>query len=299
MRAITPSALLLAVFLAASAAPGPLMAQNLPKTPPSHVVLVIMENHAASQIIGSADAPYINGLASTGAHFTQSFAVTHPSQPNYLALFSGSTHQITDNRCPLTIRAENLGQQLTDAGKTFIGYSEGLPSAGFAGCTAPTGYARKHAPWVNFPDLPASTHQPMTAFPTEHFSLLPTVAIVVPNLQNDMHDGSVAEGDAWLKAHLDSYVRWSKANNALLIVTWDEDDSTQGNRIATILVGPMVKPGRYDRRITHYDVLRTLESLFNLPFAGEAASAQAITDVWQIEQPVGLDISVRHGAEKR
>lgn len=272
--------MLLVAMLAAACHSAPVMAQARPKTPPSHVVVVIMENHSANQVIGSADAPYINSLALQGAVLTQSRAVTHPSQPNYLALFSGSTHGVTDNRCPLTIRAPNLAQQLIDAGLTFAGYSEGLPSTGFDGCRSPNGYARKHAPWTNFPDLPANIHRPMTAFPHGRFDQLPSVAFVVPSLANDMHDGSVADGDAWLKANLDGYVRWSATHNALLIVTWDEDDGREGNRIATILHGPMVKPGASDRPITHYDVLRTLESLFHLPFAGEAANATGVTDIW-------------------
>ena len=163
---------------------------------------------------------------------------------------------------------------------TFVGYSEGLPSVGFTGCTAPGGYARKHAPWANFPKLPAGIHQPFAAFPQADFSQLPTVAIVVPNLGHDMHDGSVADGDTWLKASIDPYVEWSKTHDGLLIVTWDEDDTEHGNRIPTIFHGPMVKPGIYTQHITHYDVLRTIESLYKLPHAGKSASAKDITQVW-------------------
>jgi predicted AlkP superfamily phosphohydrolase/phosphomutase len=63
-------------------------------------------------------------------------------------------------------------------------------------------------------------------------------------------------------------------------VTWDEDDGQHGNQIATLFHGPMVKRGVYSNRITHYDVLRTVEALFGLPYAGEAASATTITNVW-------------------
>ena len=275
-----PVALLVTFMLVAAGAASLLRWEALPKTPPSHVVLVIMENHAASQIIGSPDAPYINGLVKQAAIFIQSFAVTHPSQPNYLALFSGNTHQIDDNRCPVTIRGPNLAQQLIDAGMTFVGYSEGLPSAGYTGCTAPSGYVRKHAPWVNFPDLPENVNQAMTAFPKGDFDQLPTVAIVVPTLENDMHDGSVSRGDAWLKANVDAYAQWARTHNALLIVTWDEDDLSHENRIPTLFYGAMVKPGAYDRRITHYNVLRTLETIFRLPYAGQAANVATIADIW-------------------
>lgn len=247
---------------------------------PSHVVLVIMENHAASQIIGEPTAPYLNSLAAQGALFTRSFAVTHPSEPNYLALFSGSTHRLKDDHCPLSYRGSNLAQQLMAAGMTFTGYSEGLPGPGFLGCSAPSGYARKHAPWTDFPALPVAVGQPFSALPTTDFDHLPTVAFVVPTLANDMHDGSIAAGDAWLKAHIDSYVQWARQHNSLLIVTWDEDDDHHGNQIATLFVGPMVKPGSYDQPINHYAVLRTIEALFKLPGIGESAKARGIAEIW-------------------
>src|SRR4051812_48679099 len=108
------------------------IASAAPPTP-DHIVIAIDENHAYSQIVGSANAPYINGLVSQGALLTNSFAVTHPSQPNYLALFSGSTQGVTDDSVPSNIpfTTVNLGAQLRAAGKTFIGYSEGLPSVGY------------------------------------------------------------------------------------------------------------------------------------------------------------------------
>jgi acid phosphatase len=258
----------------------PALAAGVPSTPPSHIVVVVMENHATSQILGSAQAPYISGLAKSGATFTQSFAVAHPSQPNYLALFSGSTHGVKDDRCPLTFNSTNLAQQLLDAGKTFVGYSEGLPSVGYAGCTAAGGYARKHAPWVNFRKLPSTVNQPFSAFPAADFEQLPTVAFVVPSLGNDMHDGTVAEGDSWLKTRLDLYVHWAQTHNSLLIVTWDEDDGHHGNQVLTIFHGPMVRAGSYGEHITHYEVLRTIEDLLGLAHVGIAAKAKPIEDIW-------------------
>jgi len=114
-----------------------------------HVVVVVMENHDFSDIVGNtAEAPYINSLANSGANFTQSFAIEHPSQPNYLDLFSGSNQGVTDNSCPHTFNFANLGGQLIAAGFTFVGYSEELPSAGSTVCssgTAPNTYQRKAA----------------------------------------------------------------------------------------------------------------------------------------------------------
>ena len=179
-------------FLLAHAA----VLEALPR--PDHVVLVIEENHAYSQIIGNADCPYINQLADQGALLTQSYALGHPSQPNYLALFAGSTFEVTDDVCPSKgspYALPNLASLLQGAGLSFVGYSEDLPEAGSQACKDQKkhGYRRKHNPWVNFSNLPAAANQPFTAFPSD-FSALPTVAFVVANLEHDMHDGTSGPG---------------------------------------------------------------------------------------------------------
>jgi acid phosphatase len=250
---------------------------------PAHVVVVIEENHAAGQILGSASAPYLNSLAQSGANFTESFAVTHPSQPNYLALFSGSTQGVTDDSCPppgSPYAGANLAAGLVAAGKTFTGYSEDLPSAGSTTCGAGD-YARKHNPWVDFRNVPASANQPFTAFRSTNDAQLPTVSVVVPNLQHDMHDGTVQQADTWLKQYLGGYVDWAMDHDSLFIVTWDEDDDTATNRIPTIFVGPMVKSGTYATHITHYAVLRTIEDMYGVTPSGAGATAAPITGVWR------------------
>ena len=243
---------------------------------PDHVVVVVEENHPFGKVIGPA--PYITSLANGGAKFTASFAVTHPSEPNYIALFSGSTHGVTSDTCGFTCGAENLGHQLLATGHGFTGYSESLPSDGFTGCASGR-YARKHSPWALFTNVPATGNLRFSRFPTD-FSTLPTVAFVTPNLDHDMHDGSVAAGDAWLRTHLDAYARWARTHNSLLIVTFDEDDRSASNQIPTLFAGPMVKPGSYGERITHYSVLRTVEDMYGLPCVGAACTASPIADVW-------------------
>ena len=254
-------------------APG---ANGVPR--PDHVVIVIEENHSYSEIIGSSAAPYINSLAAQGALFTQSHATTHPSQPNYLHLFSGSNQGVTDDSCPHSFSTANLGQYLLDASLTFAGYSEDLPSVGSPVCTSGA-YARKHAPWVNFTNIPTTTNLPFSYFPSD-YTTLPIVSFVIPNLNNDMHDGTIQQGDTWLQQHLSGYVQWAMTHNSVLIITFDEDDSSQGNRIATIFVGQMVVPGQYSESINHFNLLRTLEDMYNLPYAGVSGNYQPITDVW-------------------
>jgi hypothetical protein len=264
-----------------SGQPGPSGRPRAAAVPrPSHVVVVIMENHAYGDLIGSPQAPYLNALASTGALFTASYGVGHPSEPNYLALFSGSTHGVTSDQCPTSLHAPNLAAGLISAGLSFAGYSEGLPATGSQVCQH-GGYARKHAPWTDFSGLPRAVNQPFSAFAAGGFARLPTVSFVIPDLCHDMHDCSVGTGDAWLRAHLSAYAAWAQTHDSLLIVTFDEDDGSNANHITTIFTGQQVRPGRYRMSIDHYNVLRTLEQAYGLPFLGQARTHYPITSVWR------------------
>jgi PKD repeat protein len=245
---------------------------------PDHVVIVVEENHSATNIMGNPDAPFINTLAQQNANFTQSYALTHPSQPNYIALFSGGYQGVTDDTCPHTFSGANFGSQLRGAGFGFTGYSEGLPAAGSTACNSGK-YARKHSPWANFSNLPGTTNQPLSAFPTD-FNDLPEVSYVIPNLDNDMHDGTVAMGDQWLQTHLSDYISWAKTHNSLFVLTFDEDDRGDNNRIPTVMAGQRVVQGSYTKRIDHYSMLRTLQDAYGLAPLGGSASAAPILDVW-------------------
>jgi hypothetical protein len=259
-----------------------------------HIVIVLEENKDYEQIIGSPAAPYINEtLKAEGANLTQMYAEEHHSQGNYFWLFSGSNQHVGFwDRIPSSpITASNLGEQLIGAGQTFKGYSEDLPTIGAAVSRSGL-YARKHVPWVSFSNIPNGTTVPsssnlrFTDFPAD-FNDLPKVSFVIPNLVNDMHDGSVPSsvtaGDNWLRRHLDAYYQWAKQNNSLLILTFDENDhgptgltdpaasaSTRRNRIATILAGARIKHGDYDegKGVTHVNLLRTLEAMYGLERSG-------------------------------
>ena len=254
---------------------------------PDHIVIVIMENHGYSQIIGSSSAPYINSLAADpkGALFTNSHGTAHPSQPNYLQFYSGSNQGVTGDGFPTVnpFTTLNLGSSLISASKTFITYSEDLPSVGYNGSTSGN-YARKHNPCANWMGastngVPTTVNQPFTSYPTD-YTTLPTVSYVVPNLQNDMHDGTVAQGDAWIQTHISGYATWCKTHNSLLIITFDEDNNTTPNQIPTIFVGEKVLAGQYAELINHYNVLRTLDDIYGLPYSGSASTATPITDCW-------------------
>lgn len=248
---------------------------------PEHVVIVVEENRSQTNIIGNTSAPFINMLAANGAMMAQSFAVTHPSEPNYLALFAGDTFGLKQNTCPINGgNLPNLGSELLATGHTFMGFSEDLPSVGSTVCSAGK-YGRKHVPWVNFSNVPSSNSVPFSEFPTpENYASLPTVSFVIPNADNNMHDGSIAQGDVWLNRHLSAYAASAKTNNSLLIVTWDEDDGGSRNQIPTIFYGAHVRPATYTQTISHYNVLSTLEQMYGLPKTGNAANAPPLTDIW-------------------
>jgi phosphatidylinositol-3-phosphatase len=236
--------------------------ENLPQ--PDHVVVVILENHSFGQIVDPNRAPFIYGLAAGGALFVNAFAVSHPSQPNYFALFSGSTQGVSDNGGH-TFDAPTLAGALHAARKSFVGYVE-------------TGSPRSHNPWVSFVNA-LGTERNLSTFPS-NFTRLPTVSFIIPGLNNDMHEGSVRDGDTWLKVHLGAYAEWAKTHNSLLIVTFDEDDHSAENHIPTIIYGARVRPGQYAERISHYSVLSTLLAMYALPPFAEAATTPPIRSIW-------------------
>jgi acid phosphatase len=119
----------------------------------------------------------------------------------------------------------------------------------------------------------------MSAFPTDYGSL-PRVSFVVPNLNHDMHDGTVRQGDDWLRSQLSGYVSWARSHDSLLIVTWDEDDTSADNHVPGVLVGAHVRQLHFGGRVDHYRLLRTLEASCGLPALGQAAHRTPIAAIW-------------------
>ncbi len=259
---------------------------------PDHVVICIMENHDYYQIIGSTSAPFINTLATQSANMTEYYGLTHPSQPNYIMLFSGSNQGVTSDGTPSGTPwyTPNLGSLLINAGFSFRGYSEDLPYVG-SNTSSSGNYARKHNPWVNWQgtgtnQISAGYNLTMNEFPTD-FNQLPTLSFVIPNQANDMHDGAdpyrITNGDQWVQNHLQNYINWAQTNNSLFILTFDEDNFTPTNHIPLIICGPMVQPGSYYLTgYNHYDLLRTLEDMYGLPYAGQSVSAKPIDEIWKL-----------------
>src|SRR5262245_42232212 len=187
-----------------SSAPPPVVAPPaLTPAPPwpaglpvyDHIVIVVMENKDYADIIGNPAAPYINGtLRREGANLTQMYGEEHHSQGNYFWLFSGSNQHVgfRDRIPPHPLNASNLGEQLLRAGHSFKGYAEDLPTIG-SRVEQSERYARKHVPWISFANLPNGTTVEDSSnlrfqdFPSD-YRTLPTVAFVIPNLVNDMHN---------------------------------------------------------------------------------------------------------------
>jgi phosphatidylinositol-3-phosphatase len=265
--------------VSASAAHGSLVRSGKARPYANSVVVVIMENRDYDLIIGASQAPYINGtLVPQAALMTNSHAIGHPSEPNYLALFSGSTQGVSDDSCPHTFSAENAGAEILAAGESFDGYSESMPYNGYTGCSSGE-YARKHNPWVNFTNVPASSNLVYNGYPSSP----PLLSFIVPNLCNDMHDCSTQTGDNWLKTNLPPILQYDQSHNGLLILTWDEadPDADGTNHIATLMIGPMVKPGSYAQRVDHYSVLRTIETIAGVPCTAYACGSPLIKKIWR------------------
>jgi hypothetical protein len=277
----------------AAASPRPRRLAAAPPRP-DHVVIVLEENHSYSEIINnSASTAYINNLAGQGVLFTSYFAQYHPSEQNYLEILSGSDQGIgtsDPNPAPGSpFTAANWGGELLANGLGFKGYSEGLPSTGYSG--ADTGaWVYRHCPWIAFQgagtnQIPSSDNVDFSAFPS-NFANLPTVCMVTPNLNDDMHDGTIQQGDSWLQTNIDAYAQWAKTHNSLLIVVWDEDDGSQNNQVAMIMVGQVVQVGIQNaQNLNHDSLCRLICDMYGLPTMGAATGATAISGIWSSVAP--------------
>jgi hypothetical protein len=251
----------------------------------AHVIWIWMENHSYGQIIGSSAAPYSNSLASGCGLATNYTAVTHPSLPNYLAATSGDTWGITDDNPPSShpLAVNSIFQQAGSAGS----YEESMPSN--CDLTSSGTYAVKHNPeayYTNIRTACTADNVPMGTTSSGAFATalstgnLPAFSFVTPNLCNDMHDCSVQTGDAWLKSWVPKITASApyQSGNTVIFITWDEDDSSSGNHVATIVVSPYTTPGTQSTTaFTHYSLLRTTEQLLGITtFLGNASGAASM-----------------------
>lgn len=271
-RTATPSA---------TASPGP-------PTRPSHVFVVVLENKSASQALGR-NADYLKGLADRYGLATNYTATAHPSQPNYLELFSGSTQGVTDND-PHDIDAPTLADQLEAAGLTWRVYAENMPPGCFTGARATGGpdgdgeYRRKHNPAISFTSISGDPSRCPNITDFSHFDPAASdFALIVPNMCHSMHDCSVAKGDAWASDFIGRLMDDPAMDDGLLVITFDEGRG-KANDVATIVVSQhMDRPLTSDVAYTHASLLRTIEDVFGLPCLADACDAKPMLDLLPFE----------------
>ncbi len=276
-----------------------------------HVMVVMMENEAYSDLIGSADAPNINQLAQDYGVATQSYAIAHPSLPNYLEMISGSSWGVTDDGTPqsenLSAADSTIANQLEAAGIPWRAYLEDMPSAGYTGGdtggTDPYGgdyYLQHHNPFVYFPavtSLPdfAANVVPFTNMTSDLNSATPPAFVwVTPNAVDDMHDGPAmadgdtvpTAGDAWLGGFIGSVQASSwYAAGGQIIVQWDEGASSDTSGVGTAVPGGghtvslvvssalQASPQQDATSVNTAGVLHSIERVYGLPSLLDAGNS--------------------------
>jgi hypothetical protein len=266
-------------------------ASAVPQPRGSRVIVVLLENAEYSEVIGSSSSPYVNALARRYGLMTQSFAIRHPSLPNYLALTSGSTHGIESDCTGCSVSGTNIVDQLEGAGRSWGAYLEDLPAPGSPTCfdgAQSSGYAKKHNPFAYYTDIARS---PARCRHLQGFARLandlragrlPEYVWISPNLCDDGHDCGERSADAFLARSVPALLRALGARG-FLVVQWDEGTSDHGccgiaagGQIATIVAGPQVRRGaRSAAAIDQYGVLGSIEEAFGLAPLGGAADPRS------------------------
>lgn len=265
----------------------------------SHVIIMIFENREYSSVVGSSSWVNFNNLAAKYALLTQSYAVDHPSLPNYLALTSGSTQGITSDCTSCFVNATNVADLVENDGKTWKAYMESMPSPCYLGDSGD--YAQKHNPFVYYDDIRTNTSRcqnddvPLTQLDTDlSNNALPAYAWITPNLCHDGHDCSDSTADGFLGYEVSKIlVSPSFDQNSLLIITFDEGSSdatccglpsSAGGHIATLLISDLVKTGYNDSTpYDHYSILKTIADAWGLPYLAHVSnsSTNSITAPWK------------------
>ncbi len=266
-----------------------------------HIVLIMLENRDYSNVIGSSSQmPLLNTLATQNVLLSDYFGVSHPSLPNYIALMSGSTQDITSDCTNCFVNRPNLADEIETSGRTWKAYLESMPSPCFVGDAAP--YAQKHNPLIYFNSIRLNFARcersivPLNSLESDlSGNRLPNFAYIMPNLCNSGHDCSAATADKWV-SDMVAKLQASPAlgNNSLIIVAFDEasdKDKTgccgistpAGGHVAAVLISPTALPDMSDNTAySHYSLLKTILTAWNLPALGATAmaSTQPITAPW-------------------
>ncbi|MBV8087641.1 MAG: hypothetical protein JO247_22765 [Chloroflexi bacterium] len=273
------------VPLISSAGAGPQTSTSaLADTAPafSHVFVVIDENTDLEAVLGSGAAPTFVALAKEGAVAANYYAISHPSEPNYIALVGGDVFGVNSDSLTTRIDAPTIVDQLEKGGRSWKAYMEGLPAPGSLIGQAGN-YAKKHDPFVLFTSVTGDPHRLSHVVPLTQLNQdlatnqVPDYSFIVPDLCHDMHDCGVDQGDPFL-ATLSSAIQGSKAwdGKAVLFVTFDEAEGATasatccgslpgGGKVGLIAVSPLAKAGYTSQQpYNHYSLLRTVEDAWHL-----------------------------------
>jgi phosphatidylinositol-3-phosphatase len=251
-----------------------------------HVMVIVLENREYNEVIGNVAAPYFNSLVQRGGLATDYMAQAHPSLPNYLTLIAGSTFGISSDCTGCTVSGPNLADQLEAAHDTWRAYMESMPSPCYAGAGVNGGYARKHDPFLYFPqiaDNPARCANvvPMTGMLSDlNGTNPPDFVFTVPNLCDDGHDCGTPSPDAWLARMMPQLLatRWY-AQHGIIIITWDEGTTdaaccagAHGGHVATLVLSSTTRPAStLATPVDHAGALRTIEAVYGLSYLADAA----------------------------
>ncbi|MBZ5492915.1 MAG: alkaline phosphatase family protein [Acidobacteriia bacterium] len=304
---ITP--LFLLVFLAVMVGCGGVNHVGGPPTPtPSttaipaadHVFLVVLENHAAAQVIGNSSMPFLNSLATAHSHAANYFANTHPSIGNYFMLTTGNV-ETNDDSFPGAISSDNVAQALTSAGKTWKAYMQSLPSPGYTGGDVYP-YFKHHNPFAYMQSVLGS--QTANLVPVTQLSAdaaagtLPSFAFIAPNAENDAHDcpsggplctddAKLSAADSWLSNNIGPLINSPALANSVFIIVFDEslaiDVINGGGNVAWVIAGSHVKTGfKSTRFYQHQSTLRLVLDLLRVTdHPGNSATAATMEEFFQ------------------
>lgn len=249
--------------------------------PVSKVIVFVVENHSLAQM--RAQMPYTYSLANTYGYATSYFGVRHPSLPNYIAMASGSTHLVTTNKPPaenVPVHGASVFGRAISAGRTAAVYADAMP--GNCALVSSGRYAVKHNPWPYFADERALCRKydlPVSALgPAVDAGSLPNAAMVVPDLCHDAHDCSLATADRWFHGWMTRIAAgpdW-KAGRLAVVLTADEDDTTAGNRVLTVVAHPSQRHRVVTARLDHYSLARLYAEVTGTEPLGRAKTATSM-----------------------
>jgi hypothetical protein len=266
------------------------------QTPQSnHVLMVMEENQSYATVVGNtSDWPNLNNLISNGSLATNYYANSHPSIGNYFMLTTGQLLTADDSSTTVW-NVDNLARRMLASGVSFKIYAEGITQGYLGGNTGL--YLIRHNPFAMLSDVadhPQVANQciwPFTQFAADLASgTLPDFSFIVPDVDDDAHDGTPQQADTWLQTNvigpLSNSSAFASGGDGILIVDFDEaatsDTANGGGKVSPVFWGPNVKVGFTQTSTTvyqHQSMLRTVMDALRLSHPpGVAASAPSMSE---------------------